>query len=140
VPPSMVTLPRALRVALVVSVVLTTWTLTRPAWAAQAAPLFAPFCDDRGATAIALPPSLEASAEMITRGRSASCDRDPLSVFASIAPARARFAVRPALAQPASPVAAPCLTPPTSLRGGLPAATADPHRGVRFRIERPPRG
>ena len=60
---SMVT--RVFRTAIFAGVMLALWTLGRPAHAAT----LAPFCDDRGATALAPPPALEAPDEAVRQGR-----------------------------------------------------------------------
>src|SRR6202041_1954760 len=62
---------RVLRVAIAASFALVLFVLARPASAATA-----PFCDDRGASAIAAPPVLEAPDDAIRRASVVSCDTE----------------------------------------------------------------
>jgi hypothetical protein len=129
-------LRRVLRAALFASLVLAFWTVSRPAFAMPAG-----FCDDRGASAIAPPPSLEASDEAIARARlPAMCRGAELPIRATIVPFHHGFPVASASADYALPLR---VTPVAAARGDLLELTYDgnrPSSGVRWRIERPPRG
>jgi hypothetical protein len=130
-------LRRAVRVAVMLGVVLAVWTIARPASAAVA-----PFCDDRGASAIAPPPTLESPNDVIQRVRAASkCASDDGDAF------RRTFAPMHRLPQPPGPNVEPTLprtTPTVAPAEGcvldLDSPPALVPSGVRFRIERPPRG
>jgi hypothetical protein len=110
------------------------WIAARPAWAA--AMPYAPLCDDRGATALAPPPTFEPDDEAIRKA--VHCDGDATSFFASVVPARTRPSSPVSSGEPVLPVAmtwsvyelsrpiAPCLDATHELRG------------IRVRIERPP--
>ncbi len=118
------------------SVLLALWTIARPVAASPPAP----FCDDRGASALAPAPLLEATDVAIQRARStAPCDAADPVFFASLGPGRSDVAPRfggaesaivscqASLAQPAGDLLAP------------PSTTLALHYGVRSRVERPPR-
>jgi hypothetical protein len=126
-----------LRVALFASLVLTLWTFARPAAAMPAG-----LCDDRGATAIAPPPLLEAPDEAIQRARApaSSCPGEDSEARAAIGPAHHRAPSPPTDAQHALPTSRVVLPSPAEHRRG-PAAVVDrPAPGVHSRVERPPRG
>jgi hypothetical protein len=136
---------RALRVALFASFVVLLWTIPRAAYASVAqAATAAPLCDDRGATALAPPPALEASDVAIQRARaSAQCaggsDGEVL-FFASIGAAHHGVAPPSADAAQALPATCPRLPPPGS--DELDPHDSDagrPRDGVRSRLDRPPR-
>jgi hypothetical protein len=128
------------RATLFLGVVLALWTFSCPASAS------APLCDDRGATALAHPPPLEAPDVAIERARtSSSCplpgDLDgDLPLCERIAPAHHPVASTTAAADPALPVALAAL--PVAGDEGLdfPPEPSRPGCGVRVRVERPPRG
>jgi hypothetical protein len=127
---------RLLRAALFCATLLVAWTIARPALAAPA-----PFCDDRGATALAAAPALEAPDEAIRRAK-VGCGRgafeaDPLmawlgpshdaptasddgSSHACLANVAATVPVAAATLLDVEPVNRPCA-------------------GTRSRVERPPR-
>jgi len=128
-------LSRALRNALVTSLVLALWAFARPASAAPA-----PLCDDRGASAIAPPPALEAPDEAIARARlSTTCPGDDLPVGRTVAPAHR--GVAPPAASVDLGLPATQSVPPSSGGDPIPATATEarPRAGVRARVERPPR-
>jgi hypothetical protein len=125
---------RLVRTALFASFVLALLALARPASASSA-----PFCDDRGASAIALPPALDAPDEAIARSRACTGAGDELSPFTAVV--RTRLSMQRgfdglATALPRTGVVVrhfPGVTmnraPPMRLGVG----------GVTSRVERPPR-
>jgi hypothetical protein len=126
---------RVFRTAIFAGVMLAFWTLARPAHAA-----LAPFCDDRGATALAAPPALEAPDEAIQRAAAPPCETTDTPLYGLVL-GRAHAGVRsvPADAAPAGTVAPlpplPQVSEPFAfLEGDLP-----PQAGARYRVERPPR-
>jgi hypothetical protein len=127
---------RVFRTAIFAGVLLAVWTLGRPANAA----VFAPFCDDRGATALAAAPALEAPDEAIRRAAAAPCDTDEPIFRLALGPARRTL--REAPTSVATGVETPpsqLLPPPVDAPLTLVAREAPPQSGVRYRIERPPR-
>jgi hypothetical protein len=125
-----------LRAALFGGVFLALWTLAHPAAAANA-----PLCDDRGASAVADPPPLEAPEVAIERAR-ATCayTLGGLPFGARISPAHRnlpRFSPAPAPALPAAVLQVAPAAAEEPLRAVLAARPCD---GVRSRVERPPRG
>ena len=125
-----------LRAALSVGLMLALWTVSRPAAAAVPAGL----CDDRGASAIAPPPSLEAPDEAIQRARA------PLPCGGEL---ESRVAVSPGhrgagIAQNDGPSALRWVPIVWVEQGGTVIPFAEPAErrglGVHFRVERPPRG
>jgi hypothetical protein len=124
------------RAALFGSVFLALWTLARPAAAA-----LAPLCDDRGASAVAAPPPLEAPDEAIERAR-ATCPttHGDLPLGARISPAQ-KDVPRLWSSQPrAVPAAALRIAPPSGAVREQAIRVALARDGVRSRVERPPRG
>lgn len=129
---------RALRVTLFAGLVLALWSFARPARAAT----LAPFCDNRGATAIAAPPALEATDEAVRRTAATPCDGvggEPVFGL-SLGPAPHRVPAASAHAAPMrmSPAFAALAPPPVEILEFV-EASALPPPGVRFRVERPPR-
>jgi hypothetical protein len=126
-----------LRAALFGSVFLTLWTLARPASAA-----IAPLCDDRGASGIALPPPLEAPEDAIQRARAtATCERDEILLGSSVRSThRCGPKAAPSPPEPAQPAAQPRFVFSGGSEARLLAIVALPRDGVRYRVERPPRG
>jgi hypothetical protein len=126
-----------LRAALFASLVLTLWTFARPAAAMPAG-----LCDDRGATAIAPPPSLEAPDEAIARARApaSSCPCEGSEARAAIGPAHHRAPSPSPSAQSALPFSSVVLAPPAEHRLASAPVVDRPGRGVHSRVERPPRG
>ena len=126
---------RALRAALFASILLAVWSFARPARAAS----LAPFCDDRGATAIASPPALEAPDEAVRRAAAPSCDPDGPLFGLAFDHGRAHGAKASPEQEPAIAAVPVAIAHPT----GEPIAfvtreTSSPY-GVRYRVERPPR-
>jgi hypothetical protein len=115
---------------------LALWAVAVPAWASSA-----PFCDDRGATALAATPVLVGGESGVQVAPSkATCDGEELFFGASLtrghrAPAPAVDAPEPYVA-PAVPSVAPAVGDPLI----QPPEVACPTEGVRWRVERPPRG
>jgi hypothetical protein len=128
-------LGRPLRAVLFACLVLALWTLARPAAAAMA-----PFCDDRGASALAPPPALEASDLAMVRARTPACGADPMPFSATARPPQRR-AAPPSVSADAT-LLVRLLIPPPAPRALLevPVVHARPPRGERSRVERPPRG
>jgi hypothetical protein len=134
-------LARVARAALFLTTMLVVSTLTRSAFAAAA-----PFCDDRGATALAAPPVLVAPEAALQRARAGACgdQSDGDRWMAALRQAR----------QLSSDVSAPPDGPgPAGLGPRLvqvPLASSSmfrrsevagqPATGARLRVERPPRG
>ena len=127
---------RVLRAAIAASLALALFVLARPAHAASAL-----FCDDRGASAIAPPPVLEAPGDAIRRASVSSCETDDTFDDASIVPARrlpARSLVAP---EPALAPQRAIVAPPSSHVHRLrPAPVVRLPEGTGLRVERPPRG
>jgi hypothetical protein len=124
-----------LRAALFASIVLALWTFGASAFAMPAG-----LCDDRGASAVAPPPSFEAPDVAIHRARlPLSCGDQRLPAYAQIAPAHRILAPG---AGPADHALLPAVLPLAS-----PGAEELPHRapmtrsppGISWRVERPPR-
>lgn len=123
-----------LRAGLVAGLVLALWTLAPPALASSA-----PFCDDRGASAIAMPPALDAPDEAIARARSCTDAGDAHSLFASVV--RGRLGATwgtdgPAAALPRGVIMGCAVREPFNPAERIPLACG----GVTSRVERPPRG
>jgi hypothetical protein len=116
---------------------LALWTLGRPAHAAG----LAPFCDDRGATALAAPPALEAPDIAVRRSAAPPCDDDSPILGFALCPAHRILRSFSADATPATVAAQPHLLPPSLAEPtAFGAGKAPPEAGVRYRVERPPRG
>jgi hypothetical protein len=125
-----------LRAAVFGSVFLALWTLARPASAA-----IAPLCDDRGASGVALPPPLEAPEDAIQRARApATCEREEMPLGANVGPTHKGVPQAAPSAEPAHPATQPRLVFPAGRESRVPAVVALPRDGVRYRVERPPRG
>ncbi|HZU84990.1 MAG TPA: hypothetical protein VE987_18795 [Polyangiaceae bacterium] len=127
---------RLMRTVVFAAVTVALWALARPASAMPAG-----LCDDRGATAIASPPSLEAPDIAVERVRApARCSGDDLPWLATVKPAHG-VAASPALGcEPALPLAGALVAAP---QGQASRVWRELHRaaqGVRARVERPPRG
>jgi len=127
---------RVLRAVLFASISLAVWTLSRPAMAAPA-----PLCDDRGATALAPPPALEASDVAIQRAAATvTCPYGDAPLGVSIAPGHRGATPTVTAGEPALPGAPPVVvaTPSSELEPAC--IDSPPAEGVRYRVERPPRG
>ncbi len=129
-------LRRALRAVLFAVVTIALWTVARPA---QAMP--AGFCDDRGASAVAPNPLLEAPDVAIQRARIApTCDGEEVQLGTAVTPGHGVLVIASASADPALPSATPAVLPASgSPRTFVPQAQprAD---GVTSSLDRPPRG
>lgn len=128
---------RAFRTAIFVGVMLALWLVGRPAHAAT----FAPFCDDRGATALAPPPTLEATDEAVRRTAAPPCDGEAPIFGLALQPAHRVVPTASAAATPAA-TTAPLPLLPSPLDGPIAFVARETARpaGVRYRVERPPRG
>jgi hypothetical protein len=129
---------RLLRAAVTASFVLAVWTVARPAGAATLA--LAPFCDDRGASAVAAAPTLEATDEAIRRARTTVCDESELAPFASIGRSKGVSAVGIDTAASARTTETTCLPDFAGSPIDAVCAIQSSPLGVHSRIERPPRG
>jgi hypothetical protein len=125
---------RVIRATLFASLALALWAFALPARASSA-----PFCDDRGASASAMPPALDAPDEALARARSCPTAGDELCLFVAIArthPAPARGLDGFDGILPARGVVLPRLA-------GAPFDRAPPVRlangDATSRVERPPR-
>jgi hypothetical protein len=125
---------RGVRAALFTALVCVLWSFSLPAFAAPA-----PFCDDRGATALAAPPALEAPGEAIQRARFTSCEYGHPEFGLSVGPGHRRIAPPQDDAGYGWVAAAARLEP--SDEGSLEVflVMPPPCHGVRMRVERPPR-
>jgi hypothetical protein len=132
----MVGVPRILRAALFASFLLATWTFARPARASA----LAPFCDDRGATALAPAPALEATDEAIARAKTSPCDLNEPLVGLAVGPSHRAPAAPPDDIGSAQPVTPPLLEPRVAISIDFAARARSEQHGVRWRVERPPRG
>ena len=128
-------LRRTLRAVLFAIVTIALWTVARPAHAMPA-----PFCDDRGATAIAEPPLLVAPEIAVHRAIAAvSCDAEDLVLGAAVAPGQGDAPASAAQAEPAVPPAAPVVAPAESSSASVATDVLPVADGVRSELERPPR-
>jgi hypothetical protein len=130
-------LRRALRCAIFAIVTVAIWTLSRPAFAMPA-----PLCDDRGATSLAPPPTLQAPELAVLRAPAPllTCEDEGLTGEPTLAPGHGQHQVPSPQADPA---VVTCAAPIVSLAGApfaLPAPAASSTEGAHYRIERPPRG
>jgi hypothetical protein len=128
-------LRQILRAVVASSLALALWTLARPALAVSA-----PFCDDRGASAIAPPPTLEAPDVGVRRAHiTAACPGDDLPLGATLTRGRPRSVLWAVTAEPVlATLRAPFVAPPPRTLDPPPVADA-PREGVHARVERPPR-
>jgi hypothetical protein len=128
-------LRRTLRAVLFAIVTIALWTVARPAHAMPA-----PFCDDRGATAIAEPPLLVAPEIAVHRAiAAASCDAEDVVLGATVAPGQGDARASATQAEPAVPATPPVLAPAESSSTSLAPAVLPVADGVRSELERPPR-
>jgi hypothetical protein len=121
---------------LAASLALAVWTVARPAQATTA-----PFCDDRGASAMAPPPVLEAPDVGVQRAAvPASCPDEDVLLGTTVRSGRVASAPLTVGGDPLLlPTQAKTAVPPAESMTILPPVES-PREGVRFRIERPPRG
>jgi hypothetical protein len=132
----LVTLSRHfLRAAVFAGFALAISTFARPAHA-----LMAPFCDDRGATAMAPAPALEAPDVAIGRARIPLCEAGERSLFAVVTPGQPIGDAPSADADYAVPLRPALLSQAEERLADPPILAARPRGGVRSRVERPPRG
>ena len=132
----MVGIPRILRAALFASFFLAAWAFARPARASA----LAPFCDDRGATALAAAPALEATDEAIARAKASPCDGNEPLVGLAVGPGHRAPAAPSDDVGSAQPVTLPLLVPLVGISIDFAARARAEQHGVRWRVERPPRG
>jgi len=127
---------RVFRAFLFGGVTLALWALALPARAAT----LSPFCDDRGASAVAADPSLEAP-DLAVRRVAVSCDGlDADESVLAVVPGHPRAPAPAAIAEPAVAVTAPRIPPADSAPLDFVHDTTPPRSGVHDRVERPPRG
>lgn len=131
--------PRVVRAAVLcaafAATMLAVMTLTRPAHAAPA-----PFCDDRGATALAAPPALEAPDVAIRRVRVTGCNLDFDVLMASLSPWHGKASATADAPGPVGLIAAQVTAPSDSTPLLATEPPGRPCVGARGRVERPPRG
>jgi hypothetical protein len=112
------------------------WTLSRPAFAMPA-----PLCDDRGATSLAPPPTLQAPELAVLRAPPPlPCEDTGLEAGPTLAPGHGQHQVPSPQGDPAVVIRTAAFV---SLAGepiALPAPAAPSSEGMHYRIERPPRG
>jgi hypothetical protein len=129
-------LRRALRAALFAIVTIALWTVARPA---QAMP--APYCDDRGATAMAAEPLLEAADVAIQRAHVAPvCDGQDVQLGAAVAPGHGQPLITSVTADPALPPVTPAVLPASGSPRTFVSVEQPRADGVTSTLERPPRG
>jgi hypothetical protein len=127
---------RVFRAALFAGLVLALWAFARPASAAT----LAPFCDDRGATALASPPALEDPTDAVEQAAAPpSCD-EQAPPGQSLAPAHRTFRTARATVLPVRTTPALAISPPQVQPLDLVEPVSTPQAGVHVRVERPPRG
>jgi hypothetical protein len=132
---TMVGVGRILRAVVFASLLLATWTLARPA---HASPL-APFCDDRGATALAPAPALETPDEAIRRAKTSPCDGDEPLFGLAVGPAHRALAPPLGHVESAQPVKPSLFVPLGGTSIDFAERASLMPLGVRGRVERPPR-
>src|SRR5579872_5070059 len=114
------------RAWILAAVTLVTW-LTAASPARADGTRYAPLCDDRGASALAPPPTFEAS-DIAIRRTAASCNPDKQSLSASIRSGRSRPPWSSPSAEPALPPSLAGGPHPGSQRlASSPAETGDRH-------------
>jgi hypothetical protein len=126
---------RVLRAVLAASVTLAVWVVAAPAWAAPA-----PYCDDRGASALAAPPMLGGTDPgVLAAPAKVECPGDDGYAGATLTRAHAEASV--SVDSPEAPIAT--APPPVVHASGEalppPPSVVRPPDGVRSRVERPPR-
>lgn len=125
---------RLLRAVLLSGLTLVLCMIVRPAFASEA-----PFCDDRGASAIALPPALDASDQAVARALACSQGGDFSAYLATFT--RARCHAELSLQGVDAAASAEALEVGGSSQRGLSdlGSASAPPTVVRSRIDRPPR-
>jgi hypothetical protein len=115
-------------------------TIVMCAFARPAMAMPAGYCDDRGATAIAPPPVLEAPDVAVRQARAASsCDGDDTRVGEAVAPGHAPASVAVGQGDPGLPTRAIALPPASSESTSPVPEVGRAADGVITSIERPPR-
>jgi hypothetical protein len=129
-------LARVARAALFFATMFVVSTLARSAFAAAA-----PFCDDRGATALAAPPDLQAPDDAIQKARAEACGMhgDGDAWVAMFRAARMERSAPPPDPSPARLTAAIVVAVPSSTALHHPEAPGEARTGSSSRVERPPR-
>jgi hypothetical protein len=127
---------RILRAMVFASLLLATWTLARPAHAFS----LAPFCDDRGATALAPAPALQTPDEAIRRAKTPACEGDELIFGLAVGPAHRALAQPVDHVESAQPVKPSVLVPLDGTSIDFAERASLMQLAARGRVERPPRG
>jgi hypothetical protein len=130
---------RALRAALFAIVTIALWALARPAMAMPAG-----YCDDRGATAMAPAPVLEAPDVAVRQARAAqapapACDGEDTTVGEAVVPGHGAAFFAAAQGEPALPSGAIVVPPASSESTSSAPEVARPSDGVTSGVDRPPR-
>ena len=113
-------------------------TFTRSALASEPQ-RWAPYCDDRGATAVAPPPALEAPDEAIRRARASACASDELTLHAVVVQGhRGGHSPSSDAPQALATEMTTLASPPGETMDATPVTARAAH-GARDRLERPPR-
>jgi hypothetical protein len=131
----MVGVRRVLRAAIFASFLLAAWTLARPAHASS----LAPFCDDRGATALAPAPALEETDAAIERAKTSPCDGDTPLLGLAVGPSHHGLSAPADDTESAQPVTLSLFAPRIEASIDFAIRALAPELGVRWRVERPPR-
>lgn len=127
---------RALRFAIAAGLALAVWTIASPAWAAPA-----PYCDDRGASAIAPPPALEAPDVAVQRARlEPTCNGEERLFDPSVTRSHEGRTMTAEAPEPGVPTTMVAIPPATGTEMDAPPEVHRPSSGIRSRVERPPRG
>lgn len=130
---------RALRGAFIVGLLTLMSTFARSALASETQ-RWAPYCDDRGATAVAPPPALEAPDEAIRRARASTCASDELTLHAVATQGhRSGHSFSSDAPQALATETTTLVSPPGETMDAAPV-TARAAQGARERLDRPPRG
>jgi hypothetical protein len=132
-------LGRVLQAAIFLATVFVVSGFARTALAAPA-----PFCDDRGATALAAPPDLQAPDDAIERARAEACGyrfdgTDADAWRTTLRPGRLRVSAPANDPLPVRLASQPLAPPVRSAILAAPEVPRAPPRGASSRVERPPR-
>jgi hypothetical protein len=127
---------RLLRAVVASAVALAVWVLARPALAAPA-----PFCDDRGASALASAPPLQEPPVVLGKAPSGlSCPSADLPLGSTLSRGHRAVSSAPQLSEPFLPLVSVRIPPAEEVAAGPTVASINAPVGVRSRVERPPRG